>query len=116
MSMKYILDGHTAVPVDDVLVWAEWFERPFDQTRLVARTEVGGVHVSTVFLALDHGWGGVPRLFETMIFLEHDSRLPARLNDYQRRYATWDESEAGHRHAVKLVTRALRLFRRATPP
>ena len=46
--------------------------------------------VSTVFLGLDHAFdGGTPLLFETMIFGgEHD--------EYQERYATWDEAEAGH--------------------
>jgi hypothetical protein len=53
-----------------------------------------------VFLGLDHqyGFNGPPVLFETMIFGgKHD--------DYQDRYLTWDEAEAGHERAVKMVRR-----------
>jgi predicted DNA-binding transcriptional regulator AlpA len=50
-----------------VLTWARWFETA---ERTVASDHVGDVHVSTVFLALDHNFGleGPPVLWETMIF------------------------------------------------
>ena len=57
----------------------------------VARTEIDSdVFVSTVFLALDHAFnGGVPILFETMIFEgEHDQA--------QWRYHTRAEALMGH--------------------
>lgn len=57
-----------------------------------------GVDISTVFLGFDHGFGqGLPILFETMIF-------GGPYDQWQRRYCTWDEAEAGHRHAVALAT------------
>ena len=62
------------------------------------RTELaGGVHVSTVFLSLNHAFGqGPPVLFETMIFGgPHD--------DYQERYTTVEEAREGHRRAVELA-------------
>lgn len=53
--------------------------------------------VSTVFLGIDHNFGdGAPLLFETMIF-------GGKHNEYQRRYATWTEAEAGHKHAVSIA-------------
>jgi hypothetical protein len=78
----YILDGHTPVPVADVLTWGRWFETA---DRTVARTAVAaGVEVSTVFLGLDHHFTGhgPPLLFETMVF--HDGHAGA----WQERYAT----------------------------
>ena len=77
--------------VDDVVTWAKFFDK---KDRILAKTDVSpDVHVSTVFLGLDHGFGGKPLWFETMIFGgEHD--------DYQKRYSTWEEAETGHEYAV----------------
>ena len=94
MSDKYILDGHKAVPAD-LMTWAKWYEKA---DRHVAQSgQQGKTRVSTVFLGLNHQWGeGPPLLFETMIFGgEHDQ--------YQERYATWDEAEQGHRKACELA-------------
>lgn len=95
MTDKYILEGKTPKMVDDVKEWADWFEKA---KRQVALTKLrSGVRISTVFLGIDHSFGlGTPILFETMIF-------GGKHNDYQARYTTWDDAEAGHRKAVKLV-------------
>jgi hypothetical protein len=71
-----------------------------DQRR-VAATNVGKMWVSTVFLGLDHSWDpeGPPILFETMIF-------NGPWNEWQERYATWDEAVAGHEEAVRIAKRA----------
>lgn len=63
----------------------------------VAKTKVGDVEVSTVFLSIDHSFGGGrPLVFETMVFGgEHDQ--------WQDRYSTWDEAVKGHENAVKMV-------------
>ena len=91
----YILnDQHEPVPTDDARVWGEWMEKG---NRQVARTEIDGVSVSTVFLGLDHQWGeGRPILFETMIF-------GGKHNEYQRRCSTWHDAEVMHKEAVNLV-------------
>ena len=93
--MKYILEGKEPKAIDDVLEWGRWFEAA---DRHVAQTVLrSGVRVSTVFLGLDHSFGGgTPALFETMIF-------GGRHNEYQERYATWEEAEEGHEQAVKLA-------------
>lgn len=94
MTDKYILEGKTPKPVDDLINWGKWFQTA---ERHVAQDRIGEVRVSTVFLGLDHAWGGgPPLLFETMIFGgPHDQ--------YQERCSTWEEAEAMHATALKLV-------------
>lgn len=92
---KYILEGRTPVLCDDIMKWGAQFEDI--KSRRVAETTIGDARISTVFLGLDHNWGGgPPLLFETMIFGgEHDG--------YCERYSTWDEAERGHAAALALV-------------
>lgn len=90
--MWYKLVGKIPTPVDDIR------EVNFDDhaARTVARDEIDGIAISTVFLGLDHGFGGESLFFETMIFGgEHD--------ESQWRYATWEQAEIGHAKAVALV-------------
>ena len=77
----YILDGHTPVPADDLLTWARWFQTA---NRQVADTSLTPhVRVSTVFLGRDHAvGGGVPLLFESMVF-------GGPCDGDQERCATW---------------------------
>lgn len=94
MNGRYILDGHTPVPVDDLMEWAGKIEK---QDRRVALTEQDGITVSTVFLGLDHSMNsGPPVLFETMIF-------GGKEDQYCERYCTWEEAEKGHEEAVKIA-------------
>ena len=96
MNGRYILRDRKPVECADLLEWGRWFEDI--ENRRVARDEFGDVHVSTVFLGLDHRFGdeGPLILFETMIFGgEHDG--------YERRYSTWTEAEAGHAKAVRMA-------------
>ncbi len=96
MSRKYILEGKEPKAVEDVLEWGRWFETA--NRHVAENTLPNDVRVSTVFLGLDHSFGqGTPVLFETMIFGgEHDQ--------YQERYGTWEEAEAGHKKAVNLAS------------
>lgn len=75
-----------------------WFRGEFEGNHIMGATNINGeVHVSTIFLAVDHQTGGGPPvLFETMIFGgPHDG--------YQERYSTWGEAEAGHQRAILLA-------------
>jgi len=99
----YILDAERhPVKCRDLMAWARWMEesRADDRTR-VAHTEITtGEHVSTVFLGLDHRFGGEgpPILFETMVFGgPHDGEM--------QRYATWDDAETGHKVLVGKLRR-----------
>ncbi len=94
MTDKYILDGHTPFPCDDLYKWGQWMDTA---DRRVKLDKIGDITVSTVFLGLYYSFGqGEPLLFETMIFGgEHD--------DYQERYSTWEEAEAGHAKALTMI-------------
>ena len=91
---KYILKGKTPVVENDIIKWGKWFGTA---NRHVKEDIIKGIHISTVFLGINHNFvGGKPILFETRIFGgEH--------NDYQERYHTLEEAEDGHEKAVELV-------------
>lgn len=91
----YILEGKTIKEVDNIQEWGVWFEKSDRHVKKTNITE--DIMISTVFLGMDHsfGIGGPPLLFETMIFGgPHD--------EYQERYATWDEAEKGHLNAIEM--------------
>jgi len=84
VTYYYILneDGEP-VPEPNPMRWARWYERASKETvpfwdgrehapsagRSVAFTRIESTVVSTIFLGIDHGFGGGPPvLFETMIF------------------------------------------------
>lgn len=99
MTPMWTLDEQgNPVPCSDSDEWAKMHE-DVDRRR-VARDAVGDVEVSTVFLGIDHNWGGgPPLLFETMIFGgKHD--------EYQERYSTRAEAIAGHARALEMVKQA----------
>lgn len=95
--MYYILDEYKKpTKINDVIEWAKWFEDI--NNRVVAKDQIGEIKVSTVFLGIDHNYisGGIPILFETMIF-------GGNLDEDQWRYHTWEKAEDGHKNAVELV-------------
>jgi hypothetical protein len=98
---NYILDeDNNPIEQLDIIKWN--CRRGNDKNRVVAKSTIGQVEVSTVFLGIAHGIrNGMPVLFETMIFDED-------YDDYQVRYCTWDEALAGHKAAVKLVEEGMK--------
>lgn len=76
--------------------WAKWFENV--ENRIVKKTTIRDIEVSTVFLGLDHSFFSdkKPILFETMIF-------GGEQEGYQERYSTWAEAEEGHQKACEMV-------------
>jgi len=92
-SNHYILVGRKPFPEPDIYKRAEWFETA---NRVVRRTIIvaPSVTVSTVFLGLDHQFGGgPPLLFETLIFGgDHDGDT--------WRYSVWNEAMRGHERIV----------------
>lgn len=99
---------HTISPLggadgEATLEWARQFEQ-FDN-RVLKQETIEGCLVSTVFLGLDHGFGGGPPLvFETMAFSaatkmvktfgDREREIHEELT--QRRYSTYDEAMRGH--------------------
>jgi hypothetical protein len=103
---QYVLDeAGNPMPATSLRSWGEWLQNGGDQARRVAKTTIGDVWISTVFLALDHSHYGLgsrnplsykPVLWETMIFGgPHDG--------YQERYSSREAAIEGHRKAVQLV-------------
>lgn len=91
----YVLDGKIPRPATE----AEYLAAIKDKrAKFVGREDRGAAHfVSTVFLYLDHNWGGEggPILFETLV-MDRDFNEVAGC-----RYRTWDEAEAGHKEYVE---------------
>jgi hypothetical protein len=100
---RYILaeDGKTPVRADDLMTWAAWFEDR--NKRVVRRTSIGHVLVSTVFLGLDHSFfgDGAPVLWETMIF-------GGRHAGHQIRASSHEGALRQHRQAFQLAASVYR--------
>lgn len=94
----YILVAHEPVAIQDLRAWARWLD---GADRTVDATTVGGVVISTVFLAFDYP--ATPdeplALFETIV-------SGGRLDEAAAKYATWDEAVAGHTQMVARVQQA----------
>lgn len=72
----------------------------------VALTDVGPYVVSTVWLGLDHSFGGGrPVIFETMVFAADDwEGESAGLSEFDMlRYCTLEEAQQGHEEMVTVV-------------
>lgn len=96
MSDRYVLNGKTPIPCDDLMEWARWFDTA---DRHVMQEKIGEIRISTVFLGLDHSFTSDskrPLLFETMIF-------GGPLDQEMTRCSTWEEAEKMHREMVERV-------------
>ncbi len=113
----FILDENNDPAPTTLQEWAEWCwgddQQAANPRRIVAQENVPvnadgeseqSYRVSTVFLGLDHRFGGdgPPILFETMIFGPDDTD-----ERYTDRYCTYAEALAGHAKAVELAKRGL---------
>jgi hypothetical protein len=96
----YILDERGEPVETDLYTWAAWFEDPSNRVLAHDRDESGGrdILVSTIFLGIDHGYGGgPPLLWETMVLKDGGGDV------YCERYTSRADAIAGHRHACKLA-------------
>lgn len=104
---KYILDENGEPKEEpDLMTWARWFETAREE-RIVARTDLKDVYVSTVFMGLDHnfGLGNKPILWETIVFenkpttetiMGNTFTFHKTVDGYGERYHTKGEAIAGH--------------------
>lgn len=97
-SLYYVLDKNGVPRAVNAAEWGKFFNDIGN--RRVALYKVGRVEVSTVFLGVDHGFGGGPPvLFETLISGgKHDGEIT--------RYCTIEAARKGHDEAVKMVKKA----------
>lgn len=97
MNERYVLNAK-GEPVEEpeLMKWARWCEEGANR-RLAQDKLAGGITVSTVFLGLDHSFGGSePVLWETMIFGGPEDQ-------YQERYSTREKALEGHAKAMELA-------------
>lgn len=106
----YILKDKIAYPCPDLEQWTNWMgENPSD--RIVAKTRIGELMISTVFLGFDHNFlGGEPMLFETMIFDEGDEGDSTPFEgsehgffEHMKRDSSWADATVTHRKACESV-------------
>jgi hypothetical protein len=98
-----------AIPVD-ALEWGVWFstaDRRVATSHLTAPTG-DRLWVSTVFMGIDHAFGGGdPLLFETMVFgravIEKPDAASYADAIESQHYGTWDEAERGHAEMVRMM-------------
>ena len=96
--LHYVLDARgRPVQQPDALAWSQWFETSHEE-RIVAKTYIGDVEVSTVFLGLDHNFSGhgEPILWETMVF-------GGPLDEECDRYRSLATAIRRHQHFVRRV-------------
>jgi hypothetical protein len=93
----YILDENNKPIRSTIVDCGEWLEENPERKAVKQENVNDDIHVSTVFLGLDHAWNsGIPVLWETMIFGgEHDQ--------YQERYTSYEDALEGHQIALNLV-------------
>lgn len=90
--MYAILVKGKVVPTNDMNLWSAWFHN----AERVVKDKIGDAVVSTCFLGIDHGFGGEPLWFETMIF-------GGEYDGWSDRYTTVEQAYTGHNAAVRMV-------------
>jgi hypothetical protein len=99
--MFYRLVDKKPVPCKTGLEWAEWYEAAaVSEERIVARDELDGLLISTIFIGIDPGAGDSdepPLLFETMTFVN------GKATGIAIRSATWEDAEDRHRSMIRQI-------------
>jgi hypothetical protein len=100
VSDWYILDDENKTIKASMHQWAKWIENNRNK-KVVKQEVINDQKLSTVFLGLDHSYGGgPPLLFETMIFEgPHDGG--------QWRYTTYAEALEGHNQIAERLKTGL---------
>jgi len=93
-SDHYILENEQIKKVDESFDFYKWFS---EADRKISEDKIRKATISTVFLGLDHGFGGKLLLFETAVFGE---KLEL---DFGDRYSTLEEARIGHKKIVEEV-------------
>ena len=98
----YILIDKKPVKAD-ITEWSKWMAK--HALRVVGRTTIDDVVVSTVFLGIDHSLDeGKPMLFETLVF-------GGPYDEERERTSTWEEAESMHARMVERVSATGKVLR-----
>ena len=99
----YLLDDlNNPYPTDDMYA-AEALLSDADKRRInLTEMDIEGhkISISTVFLVMDHSYGQIPTLYETMAFIDDNS---AGLGKFTKRYSTREEALLGHQEIVDSI-------------
>lgn len=95
------LEGKKIVECKDILEWAQFIET---KERLIKHTQMPLCRVSTVFLGLDHSFNFGPEEIPPMVF--ESMILGGALNYEQLQYATYEDSEEGHKQLCEMAEKA----------
>jgi len=68
---------------------------------------IKGWRISTVWLGLNHRWGGESQIFETMIFKEEEKKECDFLDMYQERYSHYEPALERHKEICEMITNDL---------
>ena len=104
MSIKhYILDKDYNVVTTDLMTWAKWIGDI--NNKRVAHDVFPDYHVSTVFLGLDHRFGGKgpPILFETMVFRTIAKTEDRGADVHMTRHISWADAEKHHKQICDYI-------------
>lgn len=99
IGMRYWILDDAGEPkqVQSIEEWAHWANKDLGGANVVVEDAVEDMRISTIFLAIDHGWGKKPALWETMVF-------GGALAGEARRYTSKKDAIAGH---VAMVATAI---------
>lgn len=86
--LYYKLDEYKNVVPGSETDFDYYYSEEGQKNRLVKQENVGNHWISTVFLCIDHGYGGIPLYFETMVLGSDDEPI--------MRYTTYVEALTGH--------------------
>lgn len=92
------------VLTEDIPAWCLWFESSWPG-RQVARDNIGGFVISTVFLGcIVHYGSGEPRWFETMVFREDaGGEMKPGEDRFKVQYPDWELAALGHKVVCEMV-------------
>jgi hypothetical protein len=105
--------NHNVIRPESMQQWEKWMFN--DRLKIgvgrIGYETINGWKISTIFLGINHGFGGPQRWFETMIFvddnrpatIEVDERLSNWRENQQLRYETWQEAERGHAMFCEII-------------
>lgn len=112
----YILKDGKVKKTKDLMKWAAWMEQAGEDRR-IGFNKYKKYYVSTVFLGLDHSFGGKkPVLFETMVFKNRKSTIKVFKKTFKinksvdidglfDRYTTIEDAKIGHKRICNRVKR-----------